>query len=71
MGQMKTIKNDWTFAPVVKHNHELFHPLMIKRIFIIFKINLGMNKVIIPKCFIELGFDHLLLKIFLNSFSLP
>ena len=38
MGQMKTIKNDWTFAPGVKHNQEWFHPLMIKTIFILFKV---------------------------------
>ena len=46
MGQMKTIKNEWTFAPVVKHNQEWFHPLMIKTIFIIININLGRNKLI-------------------------
>ena len=38
MGQMKTIKNGWTFAPGVKHNQEWFHPLMIKTIFILFKV---------------------------------
>ena len=35
MGQMKTIKNEWTFAPVVNRNQECFHPLMIKKILII------------------------------------
>ena len=30
MGQMKTIKNEWTFAPVVRHYQEWFHPFMIK-----------------------------------------
>ena len=35
MGQMKTIKNEWTFAPVVKRNQEWFHQLMIKKIIII------------------------------------
>ena len=35
MGQMKTIKNEWTFAPVVNRNQECFHPLMIKKIIII------------------------------------
>ena len=47
MGQMKTIKNEWTFAPVVNHNQEWFHPLMIKRNIYYFYINLGMNKFII------------------------